>query len=64
MPFYDYSCSKCKNIQEEFHAMSGSNRTIKCDNCGSVEMIKIINAPYSIFKGSGWCTNEDRGIEK
>lgn len=65
MATYDYQCDDCESVQEEMHPMSGPTYAIKCQKCGSKKMNKVmLEAPYSIFNGEGWCTNEDRGIDK
>jgi hypothetical protein len=34
MPFYDYQCEDCKNIQEESHPMTGPIENITCCKIG------------------------------
>lgn len=65
MATYDYQCDKCGQVQEERHPMDGPTEAIMCNTCGSKKIRKVIlAAPYSKFEGPGWCTNEDRGIDK
>lgn len=35
MPIYEYICSKCKHKFELLRAMSQSNESVPCPNCGS-----------------------------
>jgi len=35
MPTYDYNCSKCEHIQEEFHNMI-DEPSIVCEKCGTI----------------------------
>lgn len=35
MPTYDYACSKCGHIQEEFHQMS-EDLEVKCGDCDAI----------------------------
>jgi putative FmdB family regulatory protein len=64
MPRYDYSCLKCKHIQEISHPMSGPTQTLSCEKCNSSKLEKIISSPYVRFDGPGWQTNDSRGIAK
>ena len=43
MPFYDYECPKCSNVQEESHLMKESP-TIKCEKC-KTKMNKCLSKP-------------------
>jgi len=65
MANYDYKCEKCGNIQEESHPMGGPIEELSCTKCDCKDLEKTYeSAPYSLFKGEGWCTNSDRGIDK
>lgn len=65
MATYDYQCDECEAIQEESHPMAGPSNPIVCNYCGGTNMKKVfIEPPYSKFEGPGWCTNDDRGINK
>lgn len=63
MANYDYQCEDCGNIQEELHPMSGPSYQIICKKCNSSKMVKQLGKPYAQFKGEGWETNEQRGIQ-
>jgi putative FmdB family regulatory protein len=63
MANYDYQCEDCENIQEELHPMTGPNYEIVCKECGSKNMQKQLGTPYAQFKGEGWDTNQNRGIQ-
>lgn len=49
MPFYNYGCEKCGNVQEERHGMNESP-IIKCSNCKG-KMDKLITADFSFKFG-------------
>lgn len=53
MPHYDYECSKCSHVFEEFHKMSETPE-IKCPKCGSDSKKKIGGGAGIIFKGAGF----------
>lgn len=42
MPYYDYQCEKCENMQEEFHSMKDSPKIV-CKKCGSNKTKKVIS---------------------
>lgn len=51
MPTYDYQCSECKNIQEEFHKMS-ETPDIVCEKCGKpMKRIIACGGDYIMSKG-------------
>jgi len=53
MPTFDYQCSSCKNLQEEFHSISATP-DVKCEECGA-KCEKIFTATENfILKGGGW----------
>jgi len=57
MPTYDYKCTKCKNIQEEFHGIS-EEKEILCNKCqGKCKKIFSTGGNF-ILKGEGWSTKE------
>ena len=60
MATYDYRCSKCDDVHEEFHKMDAKPR-IKCPECGS-SCKKIISGGTGVkFIGPGYYAN-DYGI--
>jgi putative FmdB family regulatory protein len=53
MPTYDYKCSSCQNIQENFHSIS-SNPIIKCEKCNSTCERMMSSSSNFILKGNNW----------
>ena len=60
MPTYEYECSKCGLITEEFKSMSAPRRQ-RCPQCrGKVQ--RLISGGMGIhFKGSGFYVTDSRG---
>jgi putative FmdB family regulatory protein len=46
MPIYDYKCRDCGKISEIF--LRSLNESVKCPECGSENMEKLISASYAI----------------
>jgi len=44
MPLFDYQCKKCGQINEYIVKM-GQTQGLKCKNCGSKELTKLLSAP-------------------
>jgi len=42
MPIYEYKCKECGNISEFIVGM-GKDAVIKCNECGSFEMEKVMS---------------------
>ncbi len=59
MPTYEYECTKCSHITEEFKSMSAPRRQ-RCPKCrGKVE--RLISGGAGLhFKGSGFYINDSR----
>jgi putative FmdB family regulatory protein len=54
MPTYEYSCSNCGYIFEEYQSMK-EDALLKCPKCGQNKLQKHIGAGTGvIFKGSGF----------
>jgi len=53
MPIYKYKCQECEQVNEIMHLMSESIESLglKCENCGSNELKRLISAPFIITKG-------------
>lgn len=60
MPTYEYECTRCGLVTEEFKPMSAPRRQ-RCPECrGKVE--RLISGGMGIhFKGSGFYVNDSRG---
>ncbi len=52
MPFYEYRCTKCGHIFEEFQKISDPSIE-KCPKCGG-KVEKLISASGLVFKGKGF----------
>ena len=60
MPTYDYKCTKCSNVQEEFHGIS-EEKEILCNRCQSIcNKIFSTTSSHFILKGEGWPSKEQR----
>ncbi|OPL19993.1 MAG: hypothetical protein AVO35_00615 [Candidatus Aegiribacteria sp. MLS_C] len=53
MPTYEYRCSGCGRVFEEFHAMNDTE-VRKCPECGAIAERIIGTGSGIIFKGSGF----------
>lgn len=65
MPIYEYRCNTCGKVQEVFHKSIRSVETVKCYNCGSEDMTRLISvANVSVSAGSNkgltCCGREER----
>ena len=47
MPIYDYKCRECGKVSEMF-LRSPDSKDIKCPNCGSDNLERLISASYMI----------------
>lgn len=60
MPTYEYECTRCGLVTEEFKPMSAPRRQ-RCPKCrGKVERL-ISGGTGILFKGSGFYINDSRG---
>lgn len=50
MPTYEYQCSSCDNVKEEFQFIN--DPPISCERCG-IEMNRVLNGAPMIRKGAG-----------
>ena len=57
MPFYDYECTKCGSIQEEYLSIT-KEPEIKCKKCNSLCKRMMPTEVRYILKGSGWASKE------
>ncbi len=54
MPNYDYECSACGHVFEEFQSMTDAKLT-KCPKCGKNKLSRLIGGGSGmIFKGTGF----------
>ena len=64
MPFYDYQCTKCKHIEEEFRSIAMRDAEGVCKICGG-STHRVIEAPEAVvFHGSGFYVTDHRGDQK
>jgi len=60
MPTYDYECTQCKHLWDEFQSIT-SKPTRKCPACGKLKAKRIIGAGAGIlFKGTGFYITDYR----
>ena len=60
MPTYEYECTRCGLVTEEFKAMSAPRRQ-RCPECrGKVERL-LSGGSGILFKGSGFYVTDSRG---
>ena len=60
MPTYEYECTKCGLVSEEFKAMSAPKRQ-RCPACRG-KVVRLISGGMGVhFKGSGFYVNDSRG---
>ena len=46
MPIYEYECENCGKKVEIFHKRLEQDEVIKCPNCGSNKMRKLVSLPF------------------
>ena len=60
MPTYEYECTKCGLVIEEFKSISAPKRQ-RCPECRS-KVVRLISGGMGVhFKGSGFYINDSRG---
>ena len=62
MPIYEYECSKCHHIFEEWVKTSEASDTCACPECGALADHIISNTAF-VLKGGGWYVT-DYGYRK
>ena len=50
MPIYDVKCRDCSKVSEVF--VRGSEQTVRCPDCGSLELERLISSSYLIKTNS------------
>ena len=65
MPIYEYKCSKCSEVQEVLHKSMQTVESVRCSNCGSEDLIRLISAANvsvaaTSNKGLTCCGREER----
>jgi putative FmdB family regulatory protein len=49
MPIYEYKCTNCNEVFDEFQPVGASNENVKCPNCGTLKPDRLLSA----FSSSG-----------
>lgn len=58
MPTYEYECSKCGHVFDEFQNMSAAPLKV-CPKCGEESLKRLLGAGAGIiFKGAGFYCND------
>jgi len=65
MPIYDYECLDCGKVVEIFLRSLDTDNNIKCPDCGSQNLHRLISAPATIKmdsspSGTTCCGREER----
>lgn len=65
MPFYDYRCQKCGDVQEKFvQTYSEAPASMKCEACQEGIMTKCLSAPTVRFGGNGYYETDEKPKNK
>jgi len=60
MPTYEYECTKCGVITEEFKSINAPRRQ-RCPECRG-KVVRLVSGGMGVhFKGSGFYVNDSRG---
>ena len=51
MPIYDFKCRECGRVSEMF-LRSANDQVVRCPDCGSQNMERLITASYMIKMGA------------
>ncbi len=57
MPIYEYSCSKCNQVFEEWTQHHDAPDSMACPNCGGTAERIVSNTSF-MLKGTGWYVTE------
>ena len=50
MPIFNYRCNQCDTVSDLL--LRGPEYDVKCPNCGSADMERLVSASYSIKMGT------------
>ncbi|MBN1675202.1 MAG: zinc ribbon domain-containing protein [Kiritimatiellae bacterium] len=53
MPIYEYECKKCGAVFELIRSFGASDVDVKCAQCGSPRILRLISAPSRVSKSCG-----------
>ncbi|MFC1714089.1 FmdB family zinc ribbon protein [Candidatus Poribacteria bacterium] len=65
MPIYEYKCNECGGVQEVLHTGMRDVESVKCTDCGSGDLTRLISA-FNVSmggtsnKGLTCCGKEER----
>ena len=59
MPTYEYECTRCSHVFEEFKPISAPRRQ-RCPRCRGKVQLLISGGTGVLFKGSGFYVNDSR----
>jgi putative FmdB family regulatory protein len=59
MPIFEYKCSNCGKTFETLE-LPGQENNVKCTNCGSDDLKKLISAPFLTRSGAAAVLPERR----
>ena len=51
MPIFDFRCHECGTVSEILLRSAG-DQTVRCPDCGSVDMKKLVSSSYVVKVGS------------
>ncbi len=54
MPLYDFKCKECGTVSEVYMSRSDSKCSLKCRNCDSKDLVRLVCKSSFILKGGGW----------
>jgi putative FmdB family regulatory protein len=65
MPIYEYKCNECGKVLEVLHKSLQAVESVKCSNCGSEDLTRLISAANVYMggvsnKGLTCCGREER----
>jgi putative FmdB family regulatory protein len=65
MPIYEYKCNECGKLQEVLHKSIQTVEAVKCTNCGSRDLTRLISTANVSMggmssKGLTCCGREER----
>ena len=63
MPTYEYECTRCGLVFEEFKSITAPKRQ-RCPECRSRVELLVSGGLGLVFKGSGFYVNDSRGTKE
>ena len=54
MPLYNYVCTECNHVVEEYRAIDQRNYKTDCPKCGGLSRRMLSTKTTFILKGGGW----------